>query len=124
MYSSTFCWFNTYSQLSVFIIKTIVLEYNLHQGQVWPSIIRFMNCNSHRVEIILFAFIFTQYSYFTPGVHNSNLKRAKKISVKIDIFTHSEGVFSSKQADAILGYAGHINSFSGPHLTHRPYVVH
>ena len=41
-------------------------------------------------------------------------------------FTHSEGVFSSKQGELIkfLGFAGHMKSFRGPHLALGPYVVH
>ena len=63
----------------------------------------------------------------STGVHNSNLKRAKKIKGPKSICFDQYWGCCFQQTSfiyKILGFAGQIKSFRGPHLARGPYVVH
>ena len=61
------------------------------------------------------------------GVDNSNLRRARKIEFKQRpkcFYPFRCYIKQTSWADEILGFAGPIRSFRGPHLAGGPYVVH
>jgi hypothetical protein len=66
------------------------------------------------------------------GIHNSSHMTGPKncggrVRAKIYIFLDTQKMFIAKEAsykNQILGFAGQIEGFSGPHLAYGPYVVH